>query len=265
MNTIKNIIKHNRILEKNPFNNKNLNILKEDIDKLIDDYDQNNKKIIENIILNILNKKDINDDEINMLTNIIYKLSNEEMNVLKLSTLFIIIDKIFFIKRENIDDLVDLLNEIDNKDIKNYLRIIEGKYDISSNLKELKLGDLFESFDGIIIELFGFYKNEYGKKSALLYGKDGEKSIIEDIPLDKLIEYNKIYNNNNNTREKFSLIKAISGKEGKEKIERNRNRYLIKLPPEINIPNQNRIIYTKLNGDKLTDPLKPSENNSRKI
>jgi hypothetical protein len=254
MNTIKTIIEHNRIFKKkNPFNNNNLNLLYKDIDKLIDDYNQNNKKIIENIILNILNKKDINNDEIDILTNIINKLYTEEMNVLRLSTLFIIIDKIFLIKRENIDKLVSQLNSIDNKDIKNYLTLIQGKTVNSLNLKKLKQGDLFRSPEGPIIELFGFFKVN-NKKLGLLYKKEGEKSKVDSILLDDLITYPKV-NNNDENREKFKLSKAMTGEN--PKIERLGDRLYMIFPSSVKINKQNRIIYKDSN---TTIPL-PYNNN----
>jgi hypothetical protein len=253
MNTIKTIIEHNRILKKNPFNRNKLNGLTDDINKLTDTYNQNDKKIIENIILNILNKKDINNDEINILTNIINKLDTKEMNVLRLSTLFIIIDKIFFIKRENIDNLVSQLNSIDNKDIKNYLTLIQGKTVNSLNLKKLKPGDLFKSREGPIIELFGFFKVN-NKKLGLLYKKEGEKSKVDSILLDDLIKYPKV-KNNDDKREKFKLSKAMTGEN--PKIERLGDRLYMIFPSSVKINKQNRIIYKDSN---TTIPL-PYNNN----
>jgi hypothetical protein len=216
---------HNKIL-RNP-TNENMNKLTDNIDNLTNNYTQSNKKIIENIILNILNKKDIYPYEINILLHIIDKLSAKgDMNILKLSTLLLIIDKIYFIERYGIDNIVSMLESIKNKDIINYLEIVQGITPTSLKGLEFKKGDLFEAPDGIIIELFGFARIN-GEKVALLYGKDGEKSFIDRRPLDDLVRYQKIEINNNN-REKFSLTKAISGE--KHKIKRDKDRLLLVLP-----------------------------------
>ena len=82
MSTIKIIMNHNNILRN--LTNESTKKLVVNIDDLTKNYTQSNKKIIENIILNILNKKDINDYEIYILCHIIDKLSAEkDMNVLK--------------------------------------------------------------------------------------------------------------------------------------------------------------------------------------
>jgi hypothetical protein len=252
MNTIKTIIKHNRILKKNPFNTSNFTELTKNINNIPDNYTQSDKKIIENIILNILNKKDIYNDEVDILINIIDKLSNKDgdINILKLSTLLLMMDRIYFIKREGIDIIVDKLMSIENKDIQNYLKIVQGKIPTSLNLKELefKKGDLFKAPDGIIIELFGFIQVN-GKIISLLYGQEGEKTIIDRRPLDVLINYPKIEKNIPN-REKFSLSKAISGEI--PKIERDGDRYLIILPPQFNVPKASRVIFEDIN---LETPL----------
>ena len=249
MSTIKIIMNHNNILRN--LTNESTKKLVVNIDDLTKNYTQSNKKIIENIILNILNKKDINDYEIYILCHIIDKLSAEkDMNVLKLSTLLLMIDKIYFIKRDSINDIVSMLDDIENKDIKNYLKIVQGKTPTSLNLKELefKKGDLFKAPDEIIIELFGFIIIN-DEKVALLYGKDGGRSFIERSPLDVLINYPKIEENINN-REKFNLSKAISGEI--PKIERDGVRYLIILPPKFNVPKASRVIFEDIN---LKTPL----------
>lgn len=239
MSPIKNMMNHNKIL-RNPIHD-NIDKLHNNIDNLTNNYTQSNKKIIENIILNILNKKDIYPYEISILDHIIHQLSAEgDMNILKLSTLLLIIDKIYFIERDDIKEIVEHLENIENKDIINYLEIVQGKTSIISNGSEFKKGDLFKAPDGIIIELFGFAKIN-DKKVALLYGKDGEKSFIERRLLDDLVGYQKI-EINNNKREKFSLTKAISGEN--PKIERIRDRLLLVLP---GFNNASRVIFEDIN------------------
>ena len=137
-NMVKTMIKTNDYFEQQPINIDNINKI---IETSFVNYNNNNKRIIHNIISNILNKKTISDNEVTIINNIITKIfsgindNSGESKLIYYSTLIFLIDKIHLIKfdenkqgrcklkssilngitKENVD--------VDSKYIKNYINL----------------------------------------------------------------------------------------------------------------------------------------------
>jgi hypothetical protein len=122
------------------------------IQSLIDNYNNYSKKVIHNIISNILNKEDIADYENNtiytILDTILSNILNSEIgdkDLLYIDTILFIIDKLFLYGSINNDNKKDILNYIKNdiipntidymcfSTIINYITFYETSFQKSSN------------------------------------------------------------------------------------------------------------------------------------
>lgn len=275
MSTIQNMIQYNRNFKNKKFDS---------INKFISDlnnYTENEQRIIHNTILNILNKKNVSNDEVNILKNIINKLS-DNINTRKTSTIIFIINELYsnlfkrdYNNKSNLDELKNSLRNIDNNIIKLLLDTFErAESSVNVNITKFNKEKYYKAvLDGSIAHIAGYYRTANKQIMVIFYGrekKNGSKfeSFLDPIPLEEVPNYYIELGTNNNKieKEKFSLIKSVSGK--KPYIERNGSKYKIKLEDEYKEPGEdNPIIYTKLEKTKdgnyeLKDELKPSATNN---
>ncbi len=275
MSTIKNFIKYNRNFKSGSFTS--INNFIDSLDK----YTKDEQVITHNIILNILNKKDVNDNEIEILNKIITKLSKDsDPNTRKKSTIIFLINELYsdlFTRTGNIQYVKDSLRSIKDPIIQINLDLFEkiGSTTSNTNIKNLNKNKYYQSTeDSSIASIVGYIRDNNDEIYALFYGKEKEKnkkdkykSYVQGVKLKDIgITYKELSDKINNKlekSEKFSLIKSVSGKD--PKIERNGNNYKYILYNNIR---KNPIIYTKLtkkNGTiVLEDELKPGKNNNTK-
>lgn len=272
MSTIQNMIKYNK-----NFRNKNW----VDINNFIDNlktYTENDQIIIHNTILNILNKKDVESDEVDVLINIINKLSNQS-DVRKTSTIIFLVTELHsgFFNRTyggiGLEGLNSALRNIQNNIVQLLLDTFEKAKSpiININIKNFNKSIHYKATDGSIANIVGYYYDNKDEIMVIFYGREKKangtyKSFLESIPLTEVSDfYKEIKNNNikNNNIENFSLIKSVSGKD--PKVERDGSKYKIKLKPG----EDNPIIFSKLEKKndgsyKLTNELKPANKNNIK-
>ena len=270
MSTIYNMINLNQ-----SFKNKNFDKIKNFINNLTDNYTKNDQRIIHNTILNILNKKKVSEEEINILNNIVIKLS-ENLNTLKILTLFFLMTEIYddlFERDNNLETVKNSLRNIPNNIIKLLLDIFEkAKNSFTINTNKLNKEKYFESLkDKAIANIIGYYRvNDDGPITVLFYGRENKngskfKLFLDPIPLKELSQYyTELSTTNTLDKEKFSLINLVSGKS--PKIERDGDKYKFILE----IGGENPIIYTDLekkgnNDFKLINPLSSSNNKNLSI
>jgi hypothetical protein len=270
MSTIKNMINLNQ-----KFRNKNFDGIKKFIDGLSDNYTKTDQRIIHNTILNILNKKKVSEEEINILNSIITKLSKDP-NPLKTSTIIFLIDEIYtdlFQRDNDLQILKNSLRNIPNNIIKLLLDIFEKtKNSFNINTSKLNKEKYFESLeDKARAHIIGYYRlNDNEPIIVLFYGREEKngskfKSFLDPIPLKDISEYyTELSTNNTTDKEKFSLIKSVSGKSPKIERDGDKYKYIIK---NKNSEQDNPIIYTDLekkgnNDFKLINPLSSSNKNN---
>jgi hypothetical protein len=270
MSTIKNMINLNQ-----KFRNKNFDGIKNFIDGLSDNYTKTDQRIIHNTILNILNKKKVSEEEINILNSIITKLSKDP-NPLKTSTIIFLIDEIYtdlFQRDNDLQILKNSLRNIPNNIIKLLLDIFEKtKNSFNINTSKLNKEKYFESLeDKARAHIIGYYRlNDNEPIIVLFYGREEKngskfKSFLDPIPLKDISEYyTELSTNNTTDKEKFSLIKSVSGKSPKIERDGDKYKYIIK---NKNSEQDNPIIYTDLekkgnNDFKLINPLSSSNKNN---
>ena len=264
MSTIQNMIRYNK-----NFKNKRLDTIETFINNLTD-YTENDQKIIHNTILNILNKKNIQSEEINILNSIITKLSEDPntLNTRKTSTIIFLINEIYndiFQRDNDLETLKKSLHNIPNNIIKLLLDTFEkAKNSFTINTSKLNKEKYYESLeDKARAHIIGYYRiNDNEPIMVLFYGREEKngskfKSFLDPVPLKDISEYyTELSTTNKTDKEKFSLIKSVSGKS--PKIERDGNKYKY----NIGLGENNPIIYTELEGKgkndlKLIKPLGP--------
>jgi hypothetical protein len=272
MSTIKNMIKYNTNFKSGKYNSIN-----EFIDNL-SGYTKNDQIIIHNTILNILNKKEVTNDEEIILINIVNKLQNN-INANKISTIIFLMSEVYnnlFTRNNNLDNLKNVLRSIDNPLIKSNLDSFERGLSSSNsvNIKNLNKSKYYTAVsDGSTATIVGYYQDKDGYIDVLMYGKEKTKiknkykSYLEGIPLDKMKDYyresNTVNTSNKEKSERFSLTKSVSGKD--PKIQRNGNdyKYIMKNKNGEKINEKNYpVIYTTLEQNStgkyiLKDKLKP--------
>ena len=269
MSTIKNMINLNQ-----NFRNKNFDKINNFINNL-KSYTKNDQRIIHNTILNILNKKIVSEEEITILNSIITKLSNNP-DSLKMSTLIFLIDEIYsdiFQRDNDLQSLKKSLRNIPNNIIKLLLDIFEkANNSFTINNSKLNKEKYYESLeDKAIAHIIGYFRFDDNEPiMVLFYGreeKDGSKfkSFLDSIPLKDISQYyTELSKNNITNKERFSLIKSVSGKSPKIERDGDKYKYIIK---NKNSEQDNPIIYTDLekkgnNDFKLINPLSNVKKNN---
>lgn len=125
LNMVKKILQSNNILSNTNNSLKAIKIEEFLVNgKFFINYNANNKKIIENILLNILLKDTLHDCDVTIIKYILSNLNSN--NIAELDTIRFIIDKLFIFKIEN--KRKDILNEIENLNITeltNYLNFFK--------------------------------------------------------------------------------------------------------------------------------------------
>lgn len=274
MSTIKNMIKYNT-----NFKSRNYKSINEFISNL-SGYTKNDQIIIHNTILNILNKKEVSDDEEKILINIVNKLE-DNINANKISTIIFLMNEVYtnlFSRNNNLDALKGVLRSIKNPLIKSNLDNFERKSSNSNNvtIKNLNKAKYYTAVsDGSIATIVGYYQDKDGDIDVLMYGKEKTaiknkyKSYLQGVPLEILKDHyresstvntsNKEKSESNKEKsERFSLTKAVSGKEPKMQRNHNDYKYILENINEKNYP----VIYTTLEQNSngkyiLKNKLKP--------
>lgn len=217
-NMLKNISNVNRIYHVRNNNYEN-NVIKI-IDKCIVNYDSKKKIVIQNIISNHLNNLTLTQQDFDIINYIINKIINSsDIGVLKISIIYFIIDKLFMYNNgdELRQNLINLLNMHSNKDknIKKYLSIYLKTLGLKNNINIEKLEKCVyiqsKTDDSIIFEIVAFMKVN-NIRCIVLYGKKGEKSLIEVKPLETIEDDFKKYISSNVKIEKFDINKALIDK-----------------------------------------------------
>ena len=125
LNMVKKILQSNNILSNTNNSLKAIKIEEFLVNgKFFINYNANNKKIIENILLNILLKDTLHDCDVTIIKYILSKLNSN--NIAELDTIRFIIDKLFIFKIEN--KRKDILDEIENlgiTELTNYLNFFK--------------------------------------------------------------------------------------------------------------------------------------------
>ena len=125
LNMVKKILQSNNILSNTNNSYKAINIEEFLVNgKFFINYNANNKKIIENILLIILLKDTLHDRDVTIIKYILSKLNSN--NIAELDTIRFIIDKLFIFKIEN--KRKDILDEIENlgiTELTNYLNFFK--------------------------------------------------------------------------------------------------------------------------------------------
>ena len=186
---IKYMIETNKI-----YNSENITSYDIIIDKMFKNYNNYAKKVIHNIISNILNKKNIDQNEIIIMENIITKIFEgvkfEKLKLTYYDTLMFIIDKIFLFgkltssdNKKRIDMIKFIQKKINNYNNKTSIDIIYIKnyinlYEINFNREESKI-ETSENFTS---------NNEHKNKLTL---KDFKKDSIFSIKKETITGGNK--------------------------------------------------------------------------
>lgn len=209
------IINNNSKLKNKKFSKSNLNIK-------FENFTKSDKFRIDNIISTILLKQEINDDEMNLLNEIFKSLNTNDLDILKSSTLMLMIDRVYLIKRKNEEKKFDkMFDELNNYDLKNYYEIIKNGKGLQREIPEIE--QLFKDKEtNYIHEVIGFCEYD-SKPNIVTFFQDNNKESF--FGLETLDDFNKYYvpveskNNRENTgKEVFSFKKAFTSKVGKNSL-----------------------------------------------
>jgi hypothetical protein len=249
-NMIKQMIKTNDYFDKQPINIGNINSI---IETAFGNYNNNNKRVIHNIISNVLNKKNISKNEVTIINNIITRIfsgindNSRKSKLIYYSTLIFLIDKIHLIKFDEDSEratlkssILEKINEknVDSQYIKNYINLYgneKNKNFIPGKASGNKSNNLsVENSNNQNKELNSISEKELNSSSEIIYNNKQSSNLTEKLAVTKL---NQIAGNPNATlntpknisnikKDNILLIKRIIMKEKYPQIDDTMNKYI---------------------------------------